>query len=263
MEEHNHSAEHHNIEHTHHQKSQNSSQQIAGAIIIAGVIIAGAVLLKGNTTGTTATGNGVFANITLAKVDKNDRTLGNTKAKVALVLYEDFQCPFCGAISGLMSDTDAIKYLKDRVPDWTPLMTGVDEYIKNGSVLYVYRDWAFLGPESVKSAEAARCAGDQGKFWEYHDYLYTHQNGENEGVFADPKLKSFAKELGLNSADFDKCLDESKYAQAVAESKAEGDVAGVTGTPKGFILKNGKITATIDGAESWTTIKPKIDSALK
>ncbi|MEK7128402.1 MAG: DsbA family protein [Patescibacteria group bacterium] len=244
-------------------QTNENQKQIAGAIIIAGVLIAGAILLKGNISGKTITGNGEFANITLAKIDKNDRTLGNTKAKVALVMYEDFQCPFCGAISGLVSDTDAIKYLKDRVPNWTPLMTGVNEYIKNGSVLYAYRDWAFLGPESVRASEAARCAGDQGKFWEYHDYLYTHQNGENEGAFADSKLKSFTKELELNSADFDKCLDESKYAQAVVDAKAEGIAAGVTGTPKGFILKNGKIVATIDGAESWTTVKPKIDNALK
>ncbi|KKT18918.1 MAG: DsbA oxidoreductase, partial [Candidatus Nomurabacteria bacterium GW2011_GWB1_43_7] len=137
------------------------------------------------------------------------------------------------------------------------------DYIKNGDVLFVYRDWAFLGPESVKSAEAARCAGDQGKFWEYHDYLYNHQNGENQGAFSDPNLKSFAQILNLNSSNFDKCLDEGKYAQAVADSKAGGTKAGVNGTPKGFILRSGKIVSTIDGAESFATVKQKIDSALR
>ncbi len=261
MEEHNHSAEHHNnVEHAHHPKGLSNSQQIAGAIIIAGVIIAGAILLKGNTSGLATK---VTNDATLEKINKNDRTLGNQKAKVALVIYEDFQCPFCAAISGLVSDTDAIKYLKNQMPTWTPLMTGLDEYIKNGSVLFVYRDWAFLGPESVKSAEAARCAGDQGKFWEYHDYLYTHQNGENQGGFADPKLKSFAQSLGLNTSDFDKCLDGGKYTQAVNDSKAKGTAAGVTGTPKGFILREGKTVSTIDGAEPWSATKVKIDNALK
>ncbi|MDO8659873.1 MAG: thioredoxin domain-containing protein, partial [Candidatus Parcubacteria bacterium] len=127
----------------------------------------------------------------------------------------------------------------------------------------VYRDYAFLGPESVKSAEAARCAGDQEKFWEYHDYLYSHQNGENKGAFADANLKSFAKKIGLDSASFDKCLDDGKYTQAVADAKTEGNTAGVTGTPKGFILKDGQIVATIDGAEPLSSVKPKIDSALK
>ncbi len=247
-----------------HPKNENSSQQIAGAIILAGFVIAGAIFLKGNTnTEPKVAANDPYSNITLAKVSANDRTRGNEKAKVALVMYEDFQCPFCAAISGLVQNTDAIKYLKERVPNWTPIMSGLNEYIKNGTVLFTYRDYAFLGTESRRAAEAARCAGDQGKFWEYHDYLYLHQKGENQGNFSDPYLKSFAKGLGLNPADFDKCLDENKYAQAVADSKTEGDKAGVTGTPKGFILKNGKIVATIDGAESWTTVKPKIDGALK
>ncbi|MBI2627508.1 thioredoxin domain-containing protein [Candidatus Nomurabacteria bacterium] len=241
---------------------QNDNQkQIAGAIIVAGIIIAGAILLK-DSGAQNPVDNGVSIT-SLAPVEKEDRVLGNSNAKVALILYEDFQCPFCGAVSGLVSDTDVIKYLKQIDPSWTPFMIGINDYVKNGNVQFVYRDFAFLGPESVRSAEAARCAGDQGKFWEYHDYLYTHQNGENKGNFSDPNLKYFAKNLGLNVVQFDQCLDQSKYAQAVADSKKEGTTAGVTGTPKGFILKNGKIVATIDGAESWTMVKPKIDNALK
>lgn len=248
-------------------KSKNSQQQIVGAILVVGVLIAGAILLKGSKSSETiavpVNNNGVPIT-TLAPVGTADRTLGNPQAKVTLILYEDFQCPFCGAVSGLVSNTDAIKYLKEKVdPNWTPFMPLINEHIKKGDVQFVYRDWAFLGPESIKSAEATRCAGDQGKFWEYHDYLYTHQNGENQGGFADPKLKSFAQSLGLNTSDFDKCLDSGKYTQTVNDSRTEGTAAGVTGTPKGFILKDGKIVATIDGAEPWSATKPKLDSALK
>jgi len=239
----------------------NGQKNIAGAIVIAGIIIAGAILLKGNRA-PIPIDNGVPIT-SLAPIGKEDRVLGNPQAKVAFVLYEDFQCPFCGAISGLVSDTDAIKYLKQQVPSWTPFMPIINEHVKNGDVLFVYRDWAFLGPESIKSAEAARCALDQGKFWEYHDYLYSHQNGENKGAFSDPNLKSFAKGLGLNTVLFDQCLDGNKYTQAVTDSKTEGINAGITGTPKGFILKNGKIVATINGAEPLTMVKQKIDDALK
>lgn len=250
------------IENNIENKGKNSQQQIAGAIIIAGIIIAGAILLKGNKT-PIPVDNGVPIT-SLAPVGKEDRTIGNAKAKVTLVLYEDFQCPFCGAVTGLEPNTPLIQSLKQRDPNWAPFLPGVkDNYVKNGDVLFVYRDWAFLGPESVRSAEAARCADDQGKFWEYHDYLYAHQNGENQGNFSDPKLKSFAVTLGLDKTTFDQCLDSEKYAQAVALSKTEGTTAGVSGTPKGFIMKNGKVVATIDGAESWTTVKTKIDSALK
>src|SRR3989344_9286895 len=153
---------------------KSGSREIAGAIIIAGIIIAGAILLKGNTAPT----SDPFADITLAKVSENDRTLGNKKTKIAIVVYEDFQCPFCGAVSGSESYPSLIQSLKQRDPNWSPFLPGViDNYVKKGEVLFVYRDWAFLGPESVRAAEAARCAGDQGKFWEYHDYLYDNQKG--------------------------------------------------------------------------------------
>ncbi len=243
-------------------KTNKSSQQIAGAIIIAGIIVAGAILLKGNVAPTAS--NDQFANITIAKISENDRTLGNAKAKVALIVYEDFQCPFCGAVFGSDSSLNLINSLKQRDPSWTPFVPGVmDEYVEKGKVQFVYRDWAFLGPESIRAAEAARCAGDQGKFWDYHDYLYNNQNGENEGHFSDDKLKSFAKIVNLDTSNFNKCLDGNKHAQAVADSRTEGTKAGVSGTPKGFILKNGKIVAIIDGAEPYSAVKAKLESALK
>ena len=121
----------------------NSAKQIAGAILVAGILIAGAVLLKGNTLptpGNIITGNNGTLVTAPAKVVAEDRTLGNTNAKVALVMYEDFQCPFCE------------KFVKESE------QTIRDTYVKNGSVQLVYRDFAFLGPESIRAAEAARCA---------------------------------------------------------------------------------------------------------
>jgi protein-disulfide isomerase len=244
----------------------NSQQQIVGAIILAGFLIAGAILLKGNTPAPVVQNptNDAVTLTNIAPVGTQDRTLGNPQAKVTLVLYEDFQCPFCGAVSGLLpANAPIIQSLQQRDPTWSPFMTGVMDYVKNGTVQFVYRDWAFLGTESIRSAEAARCAGDQGKFWPYHDYLYGHQNGENQGGFADAKLKLFAKTLSMDTTLFNQCLDSNKYAQAVADSKAEGIKAGITGTPKGFILVKGKTVATIDGAESYAQVQQKIDAALK
>lgn len=245
----------------------NGQKQIAGAIIIVGFLISGAILLKDSKTPSVAKNEGIPMT-TLAPIGKEDRTLGNPKAKVALVMYEDFQCPFCGAVTGLELNSPAMKpvmdYLKKADPKWTPFIPEIiNNYVKNGNVLFVYRDFPFLGTESIRASEAARCAEDQGKFWEYHDYLYAHQKGENEGSFSDINLKSFAKKLALDTVNFDKCLDDNKYSQAVTDSKTEATKAGVTGTPKGFILKDGKIFATIDGAESLSTVKEKIESALK
>ncbi len=226
-----------------------SQTPIVGAIILAGVLIAGAILLRGSSTPTQQNPNpnngipptGAFP----APVGAGDKVIGNPNAKVTLILYEDFQCPFCGKL---------FKESEENIRA---------TYVKNGDVKFVYRDFAFLGPESVRSAEAARCAGDQNQFWQYHDYLYGHQNGENQGAFSDPNLKSFAKTLGLDTVAFNTCLDQNKYGQAVANSKNEGASAGVTGTPKGFILKSGKIVSTIDGAEPFAMVKQKLDAALK
>jgi len=194
---------------------------------------------------------------TLAPVSAADRTLGDPKAKVTLVVYEDFQCPWCG------------KFVSESE------QTIRNTYVKNGQVQLVFRDFPFLGEfvkpyvlandESINGAMAARCAGDQSQFWQYHDYLFAHQSqtGENLGTFSVANLKSFAKTLGLNTTTFDQCLDSNKYSQVVADSKTEGMNAGVTGTPKGFILVNGKIVDTIDGYLPLSAVTAKIDAALK
>ncbi len=238
------------------------TKQIVGAIILAGAMIAGAILIRG---GAPVANNGAkeTTSVAVAPVTDKDRTLGNPKAKVAVVVYEDFQCPFCGAVSGLAGESEAVKYLKEIAPDWQPFMPMVMEYVNNGQVRFIYRDWPFLGAESYQAAEAARCAGDQGKFWDYHDYLYAHQNGENKGAFSDINLKSFAKILGLDTAEFDECLDSNKYEASVKEEKSGGDKSGVKGTPKGFILKKNKVIYEIDGAEPADSVKTQIEAALK
>jgi protein-disulfide isomerase len=235
------------------------------AIIVAGLLIGGAILLKGSSpTQPLPTTDNKNTETTLAPVTTKDRTMGDTNAKVTLVMYEDFQCPFCGAISGLQTDSEAISYLKNGDPKWTPFMPEIlTNYVNTGKVLFVYRDFAFLGDESTKASEAARCAEDQNKFWEYHDYLYAHQKGENQGNFSNANLKMFAKTLGLDQSSFDKCLDSDQYAQAIADSNKEGANAGISSTPKGFILLNGKVVSTIDGAEPYYMVKEKIDQALK
>ncbi len=243
----------------------NNQKTILSAIILVGVLIAGAILLKDSKPPMpkkdTVTGVPIT---TLSPVSSDDRVQGNKEASVTLVMYEDFQCPFCGAVFGSPANPELHQSLIQRDPTWAPFIPGVmADYVSKGTVQFVYRDFAFLGPESVDAAEAARCAGDQGKFWEYHDYLYNHQNGENEGGFSNANLKSFAQTLALDTKSFNTCLDTKKYEQAVMDSKTEAARAGVTGTPKGFILKDGNLVDTIDGAESYTSVKSKIDRALQ
>jgi protein-disulfide isomerase len=238
-----------------HNANPNGPMTIAGAIIIVGILIALAIFFHGKTpTAPTPTAGGnAAATVQLAPVTTQDHTLGNP-AKVTLVEYADYQCPFCG------------KFFEENE------QSIINNYVNTGKVELVYRDYAFLGPESTTSAEAAWCAGDQGKFWQYHDYLFNYlwtnyygknKEGENVGAFSDANLKSFAQKLGLDTTTFNSCLDSGKYAQAVSDATALGTKAGVQGTPKGFILVNGKTVSTIDGAEALATVTAKLDAALK
>lgn len=149
---------------------------------------------------------------------EKDFILGNPSASVTIVEFGDFQCPFCGRFF-----VDTFSRLKET-------------YVKQGKVKFIFRDFAFLGKESVDAAAAARCAGEQGKFWDFHDYLFTHQSGENNGVFSLANLKKFAKEIGLNEVDFNVCLDSKKYEEAVKNDTTQAkNLLKVNGTPTSFV----------------------------
>ena len=194
------------------------------SIIIAGALISGAVIFS-NSTGRTAqpqpgaanTGK-VVNNAALLKQAQNDsRSIGSPDSRVTIVEFADFQCPFCG------------RFFQESEQKL------IDQYVKTGKARFVYHDFAFLGPESQIAAEASRCAQDQNAFWQYHDYLYTHQKGENQGSFAAEHLKEFARTLKLDTAKFNSCLDAGTYKDQVQKDVDLGRSLGVDGTPAVFI----------------------------
>lgn len=166
--------------------------------------------------------------------------LGNANAPVEVVEFSDFQCPFCERFQ---------QQIYPRLKS---------EYIDTGLISFVYQDYAFLGTESVRAAIAAKCAKEQGKFWEYHDYLFAKQSGENEGAFTDLKLRSFATALKLNQSSFNTCLQQSKYETSVKAETAAGQGLGITGTPT--VLVNGTMLV---GALPYEQFKAAIDAALQ
>ena len=166
--------------------------------------------------------------------------LGDNNAKVIIIEFADFQCPFCAKLF-----TSVEPQLKK-------------DYIDTGKVKFYFRHYAFLGQESTWAAEASECANEQGKFWDYHDFLYNHQGQENSGAFAKDKLEGFAQQIGLNSSQFNSCLESDKYAQKIKDDLSAGQTAGVQGTPTTFI--NGTL---VDGARPYTDFKTVIDQALK
>ncbi|MEK7578713.1 MAG: DsbA family protein [Patescibacteria group bacterium] len=218
---------------------QTNKYLIPGAIILAGAVIAVAVIYSvkgpsGNTKKSETAALGV-----LPAVNSTDFVLGEASAPVTFIEYGDFQCPFCGKF---FKETESV--LREN-------------YIKTGKVKFIYRDFAFLGQESFWAATAAHCAGEQGKFWDYHDYLYNSQRGENQGAFSKNNLKSFAAALGLDKEKFNVCLDSDKYLEEIKKETKAGGEAGVAGTPANFI--NGVLYV---GALPTATFTQIIDTEL-
>lgn len=164
---------------------------------------------------------------------------GSKDAPVTVVEFTDYQCPFCA------------RYFADTMPQ-------VEEnYVDTGKVRYLTRDFPlpFHG-NAQAAAQAARCAGDQGKYWEMHDALFDNQ-GEWSDVDPRESFVSYASTLGLDSNSFTDCLDSEKYKEAVEEDLALAQQLGVGGTPGFFI--NGKLLV---GAQPFSAFQQTIDAEL-
>ena len=215
---------------------QNNKFLIPAAVVFAGVIIAVAVIysVKSPSQNANVDNEKTATLAALPQISSNDFVLGDQNAPVTIIEYSDFQCPFCGKF---FKETESV--LREK-------------YIKTGKVKFIYRNFAFLGQESFWAANAARCAGEQGKFWQYHDYLYNNQSGENQGAFSKDNLKSFAAALGLDKEKFNSCLDSEKYTDLIQKETEAGGRSGVQGTPANFI--NGTLYPGALPAATFTQI---------
>ena len=172
---------------------------------------------------------------------------GDKTAKLTLVDFSDYQCPFCA------------RFFRETLPQIEK------DYILTGKVKYVFRDFPLeiIHREAFKAHEAAHCAGDQGKCWEMHDRLF--QNQTNLGPEELPK---HAEAIGLSSSVFQKCLGSEKHASRIRKEIEHGRKAGVQGTPTFFLgsqdsdARTVKVLRMIQGAQSYAQFKEAIDGAL-
>jgi protein-disulfide isomerase len=171
---------------------------------------------------------------------------GSASARVAIIEYSDYQCPFCG------------EYSREVFPR-------VDsDYIRNGKVRYYFRDLPLPShPQALPAAMASHCAGEQGKFWEMHERLFANQN-----ALGPDALKQHAAALGLDAARFNECLSSGKYRSAVARSMASAERMRIDGTPAfliGVLDANGevvKVAQVMLGAKDYQEFKAALDGAL-
>ncbi|MBS3059181.1 MAG: DsbA family protein [Candidatus Diapherotrites archaeon] len=174
--------------------------------------------------------------IDMQELADDDPAKGSTDAPVTIIEFSDFQCPFCGRFYD-----QALSQIQS-------------EYIDTGKVKLIYRDFPLssIHPEAQPAAEAAECANEQGKFWEMHNKIF-----ENQDSMSAASYKQWAAELGLNTTQFNSCLDTSKYEGEVLADFSDGSNAGGSGTPTFFI--NGQ---KIVGAQPFSSFKAVIDAEL-
>ena len=233
---------------------------LAAALMVGGAIVF-ATLYKGGTPAAAPAadgnngnaGNVVAATSTTATaaqamtLSPRDAILGNASATVTLIEYGDYQCPFC---------TQFFSQTEPQI---------IQNYVNTGKVRMVFRDFAFLGPESLAAANAAQCAEDQNKLWAYHDALYTAKIGdennggsENDGFYTSTEFLKLARQVGLNIPTFTSCINNSTDASIVAQEKGAAASAGINSTPS-FIVNGQMIT----GAQPYSVFQQVLDSALK
>lgn len=166
--------------------------------------------------------------------------LGNKDAKVHIVEFADLRCPFCE------------QFFTNTEPQI------IKNYVDTGKATFSFRQYAFLGPASTVAADAAECANDQGKFWDFHNYMYQHQPDESDtSMFNTDSLTTIAGQLGMNTDTFSNCLNNKTDDAKAAADMADGQKAGVNGTPTIFV--DG---IPVVGAQPFSAFQTIIDQEL-
>ena len=183
--------------------------------------------------------------------EESDPSIGPKDAMVTVVEFSDFECPYCGAAAG--THAGLISSFKARDPSWEAAVPKLEELARQGRIRFVYRDFPLsFHQDAQKAAEAAECADEQGEFWEMHDKIF-----ENQDAIGVSSLKQYARDIGLDSAQFDACLDSGQTASEVKKDLADGQKLGVSGTPAFFI--NGQL---VSGAQPFSVFEKAIEAEL-
>jgi len=220
---------------------------VGGAIVFATLYKGGAAPAGGNgNNGNAAVATSTTNPAQAMTLGPRDAILGNTNAKVTLVEYGDYQCPYC------------VEFFSQTQPQI------IQNYVNTGKVKVVFRDFAFLGTESTAAANASQCAEDQGKLWAYHDALYGAKLGdeakggtENDGFYSRTEFLKLAAQIKLDVPSFTTCIDTNKYATLVTQEKGDATKNGVNSTPNFFINGQQEI-----GANPFANFQQVIDTML-
>ena len=162
-----------------------------------------------------------------------------------MIEFGDYQCFYCN------------NFFHNVEPDI------VKNYIDTGKVKMYFKDFTIIGQDSVTAANAAHCAQEQGKFWEYHDMLYNNWAGENTGWASTTNLAQFAKQVGLNQNQFNQCMSQARYIPLIRDSVSDANNLGLAGTPDFFIIGPGNSVTKVVGAQPYQVFDEIFKSKLQ
>lgn len=172
-------------------------------------------------------------------IDDTDHVWGDRNASVQMIIYDDFECPYC------------LKFYEETLSKIKADFAG--------KVAIAFRHYPLSShPQAMKAAEASECAAEQDKFWEMHDKLFADNKAGNMSA---EQFKKDAADLGLDQVKFAQCLDTDQYKDRVNEEMIEGKNAGVIGTPTTFV--NGKVYPGAYPYEDFTTRDGKQEQGMK
>ena len=204
---------------------------IIAAFALAAVVMI--VILQQNNTSTT--GDIVIPTLT-AKPQESGLSLGDPNAPIKVVEFADFQCTIC---------YQYFEQMESSV---------IQTYVATGKVYYTFSPYIvfYQNRESIDATEAAYCANDQGKFWAFHDTLFTNYLGEYKGSYTSKRLKAMAEGIGLDMTVFNTCYDNQKNVQQIQDAISYGESVGLAGTPSflvnGTLVSASELVAAIDAA---------------
>jgi protein-disulfide isomerase len=212
---------------------------------IVGVVVIGAIIVFYQTSYDSNSINlNMSRQVGTVNTTLGSPIMGSSNAPITIIEFGDYQCPNCK------------KWFLNTKPDI------VTNYIDTGKVKLLFIDIAFLGKDSVPASIASYCAEEQGKYWDYHSFLYSNQMSIDNGWANSDSLKGYAYNLGLNMDMFVSCLDSEKYLKRVQFNTEEAQNNGVTGTPTFFIVGPDGTQEKIVGPQPFSVFEKVIESML-
>jgi protein-disulfide isomerase len=180
----------------------------------------------------------------------NASALGSDSGQITLVEFGDYQCQNC---SNFQKET------RSQI---------INNYVNTGAIKFLFKDFVIndrsLDKASTLAARASYCAADQGKYWRYHDELYSNSKGENTGWITKESLKQFARNVQVsNLTKFSECLDSQKYSDVVMENDQLAQAIGLKSTPTFILIREGKEPLGIVGAQPYNVFQGAISQLEK